>query len=167
MLPSGVEWRVPRMSTTTKEYPILFTVLGLNRAGKILYTTLFCLAIPALAAWFVLIPRLRFHEQDEQLFRAARHGDAAGVEQALAAGGRIGAASPIDGKTALFRATVFGHANVVRVLLTRGADPAARGSDGRTALDVAVAVRGEEHDPARQQALDAVIAALREAEAHR
>jgi hypothetical protein len=150
--------------TTTKDYPVLFTLFGLNRAGRILYTTLFCLAVPALAAWFVLVPQLRFHEEDERLFRAARHGDVGGVEQALAAGGRVSAASPIDGKTALFRATVFGHADVVRVLLTHGADPATRGSDGRTALEVAVAARGEEHDPARMRALDAVIAALREAE---
>jgi hypothetical protein len=37
----------------------------------------------ALTAWSVLVPRLRFHEQDERLFRAARHGDRAGVERAL------------------------------------------------------------------------------------
>ena len=121
------------------------------------------LAVPALTAWSVLVPRLRFHEQDERLFRAARHGDRAGVERALAAGGRVNASAPIDRKTALFRAAVFGHAEVVRLLLDSGADPDARGSDGRSALEVALAARADTKDPTDAAALDAVVALLRNA----
>jgi hypothetical protein len=153
--------------TTTNNQPVLYTVLGLNRAGRILYTTLFCLAVPAMAVWFVLLPRLRFHQQDEDLFRAARHGDVRGIEQALASGGRANAAAPIDGKTALFRAAVFGHADAVRVLLERGADPEKRGNDGHTILEVVLAARANEQDLARQRALDAVASVLREAESKR
>ena len=145
---------------------LLFMLLGLNRAGRILYTTLFIVAVPALVAWFVLVPRLRFSDEDERLFRAARHGDRAGVERSLAAGGRVNGASPVDGKTALFRAAGFGHADLVRLLLAKGADPSARGSDGRSALDVALAARAGEKDPALARALDAVAAALREEKGH-
>lgn len=153
--------------TTTNDHPVLYAVFGLNRAGRILYTTLFCLAVPAMAAWFVLVPRLRFQPRDEDLFRAARHGDIRGIEQALASGGHANAAAPIDGKTALFRAAVFGHADAVRLLLDRGADPETRGNDGHTVLDVVLTARAAEQDPARQRALDAVAAVLREAEPKR
>jgi hypothetical protein len=152
---------------TTNAPAVLYTILGLNRAGRILYAALFCLAVPALAAWFVLLPRLRFQAQDEALFRAARHGDVRGIEQALAAGGRANAAAPIDGKTALFRAAVFGHVDAVRLLLERGADPVTVGADGHTVLDVVLAARAAEKDAARQRALDAVAAVLRAAESKR
>ena len=141
---------------------VLFALLGLGRGGRILYTTLFVLAIPALTAWYVLVPRLQFHDEDERLFRAARHGDRAGVERSLDAGAQVNAAAPVDRKTALFRAAVFGHAEVVRVLLAKGADPNARGSDGRTALEVVLAARADTKDPADAAALDAVAAVLRE-----
>ena len=150
--------------TAPDKHSILFTFFGLNRAGRILYTTLFIAAIPALAAWFVLLPRVRFQEEDERLFRAARHGDVAGVERSLAAGAHVNAAAPIDGKTALFRAAVFGHADVVRVLLKHGADPARRGNDGRTALEVVSAVRDGEHDRSTVEAFERVESALREVE---
>jgi hypothetical protein len=153
--------------TTTNDHPVLYAVFGLNRAGRILYTTLFCLSVPAVAVWFVLLPRLRFHQQDEDLFRAARHGDVRGIEQALASGGSANAAAPIDGKTALFRAAVFGHADAVRTLLARGADPEKRGNDGHSVLEVVQAARAEERDLARQQALDAVAAVLRDVESKR
>src|SRR5258705_12180590 len=144
-----------------RDKPILYTRLALTRAGKILSTVLFVLAVPALVVWTVLIPRLRFHEEEERLFRAARHGNRADVERSIAAGGRVNAASPVDRKTALFRAAVFGHAEVVRVLLEHGADPEARGADGRTALEVTLAARAETQDPDAAAGLDAVAAALR------
>lgn len=149
------------------DHPVLYTALGLNRAGRMLYTTLFCLAVPAMAAWFVLLPRLRFQPQDEDLFRAARHGDVRGIEQALASGGHANAAAPIDGKTALFRAAVFGHADAVRVLLERGADLEKRGNDGQTVLDVVQTARDHEPDLTRQRALDAVAVVLRDPESKR
>jgi hypothetical protein len=144
---------------------IVLALFGLNRAGKILYTTLFLLAVPALVAWTVLVPRLRFTDQDERLFKAARHGDRPGVERALAAGAHVNAASPVDGKTALFRAAVFGQADAVRALLEHGADPAARGNDGRSALEVVTEARHDEKDGAVAGALDSVMAVLRRAEA--
>jgi hypothetical protein len=146
---------------------VLSALLGLNRAGRILYTSLFVLAVPAMLVWFVLMPRLQFSEADERLFRAARHGDLAGVAQSLAAGGRINAAAPIDGKTAIFRAAVFGHAELVRDLLKKGADPGVRGTDGKTVLEVVAAARSKERDAARARALDAVADALRATESRR
>jgi ankyrin repeat protein len=142
--------------------PILYTLFGLNRGGRILYGVLFAAAIPALTLWAVFLPRLRFGEEEERLFRAARHGDVAGVERSLSAGAKVNAVSPVDGKSALFRAAVFGYADVVRALLEHGADAAARGSDGRTALDVALAARAAQHDSSRTHALDAVVTALGE-----
>jgi ankyrin repeat protein len=109
-----------------------------------------------------MLPALRFSDQDEQLFRAARHGDSAAVERALSAGASLDHAAPVDRKTALFRAAVFGHADVVRLLLERGADPKALGADGRSALEVVLAAREEEKDPAIVRALDGVAAILRE-----
>jgi len=144
-----------------------FALLGLGRAGQWLYTTLFILAIPAGLLWFVVIPRWRFSDHDEALFRAARHGDVAGVERSLAEGARVNAESPVDGKTALSRAAIFGHADAVRKLLEHGADASLKGSDGKTALDVATAARGEEKDPAIAHNLEAVVAVLREAEPKR
>ena len=88
-------------------------------------------------------------------------------EQALAAGARIGDASPVDGKTALFRAAVLGHADAVRLLLERGADRDARGNDGRTALEVVDVARADERDPRVAASLDRVAAALRVPEGRR
>lgn len=141
--------------------PWFFALLGLGRGGRILYGALFALAVPALVVWFIVLPRWRFSDEDERLFRAARHGDVAGVEQALAAGANLNAASPVDGKTALCRAAIFGHVDVVRTLLARGADASVHGNDGQTALDVAVAARESEKDPAAAHDLEAVAALLR------
>lgn len=145
----------------TNDRSFLLALFGLNRAGQILYVTLFVLAVPALTVWTVFMPRFRFHEQDERLFKAARHGDVAGIERALAEGANINAAAPIDTKTALFRAAAFGHADAVRALLKDGADPERRGRDDRTVLQFAEDARKEEKDPARARALDQVIDALR------
>jgi ankyrin repeat protein len=146
----------------SKLQSVLFTLLGLGRAGQILYVTLFVLAVPLLAAYTVWLPSFRFSEADEHLFRAARHGDRGGIERALGEGARVTDVSPVDGKTALFRAAVFGHADAVRLLLERGADPQARGNDGRTVAEVVTSARGDERDPAAAAALDAVAAALRD-----
>lgn len=147
---------------TASDRPILYALFGLNRAGQILYGTLFILAAAAFVGRQIL-PGLQFSDQDEQLFRAARHGDRAAVEQALATGASLEHSAPIDHKTALFRAAVFGHADVVRLLLERGADPNAVGFDGRSALEVVTAARAEEKDPAVASNLDAVAALLKEA----
>ena len=145
---------------------MLYALFGLNRAGQILYGTLFVLAIGGFIVWQVL-PTLQFSDQDEQLFRAARHGDRAAVEQALTNGASLEHAAPVDHKTALFRAAVFGHADVVRLLLERGADPNAVGSDGRSALDIVTAARAEEKDPTVAAHLEAVAAVLKEGAASR
>jgi hypothetical protein len=82
---------------------VFFTLLGLGRAGQILYVTLFVLAVPLLAAYTVWLPSFRFSEADEHLFRAARHGDRGGIERALGEGARLTDVSPVDGKTAVSR----------------------------------------------------------------
>ena len=146
---------------------LLFALLGFGRAGRILYLVLLVAAVPTLLAYFVWLPRMRFSAADEDLFRAARHGDRAGIEQALTAGARIGDASPVYGKTALFRAAVLGHADAVRLLLERGADRDARGNDGRTALEVVDVARADERDPRVAASLDRVAAALRLPEGRR
>ena len=145
-----------------REHPVLYTIFGLNRAGQALYIALFVLAVPALMVWTVVLPRLRFHDAEEHLFKAARHGDVAAIERALTEGAKINAEAPVDGKTALFRAAAFGYADAVRALLKAGADPERR-VGGRTALEFAEGVRQEEKDPARAQTYDQVIAVLREA----
>ncbi len=114
-----------------------------------------------------MLPGLRFTDQDEALFRAARHGDRAGVEHALEAGGSVVHEAPVDRKTVIFRAAVFGHSDLVRLLLARGADPNARGADGRTALEVVETARESETDPAVARSLDAVAAVLKESAAAR
>ncbi len=143
---------------------LLYTLLGFNRAGKFLYGGLILLAGPALAWWFIWRPSSQFHDEDEHLFRAARHGDVAGIDRALDAGARVNAAAPIDGKTAIFRAAVFGHADAVRDLLQRGADTNARGNDGKTVLEIVTSVRSEELDPGRANRLAAVASVLESAQ---
>ena len=145
---------------TAPDRPLLYALFGLNRAGQILYGALLVLAVGAFVGWQIL-PGLQFSDQDELLFRAARHGDRPAVEQALSAGASLRHTAPVDRRTALFRAAVFGHADVVRLLLERGADADAVGSDGRSALDVVIAAKGEERDPAVASKLDAVVIVLR------
>jgi hypothetical protein len=151
------------VADTVRPTPVIDTLLGLNLAGTILRWAVLVIGVGGAFFWVTILPGMRFTDQDEDLFRAARHGDRGGVERALAAGARIDGAAPVDRKTALFRAAVFGHDEVVRYLLERGANPAARDGDGRTALEVVQEARGEEKDPAAAKALDTVIAVLRDA----
>jgi hypothetical protein len=150
------------MAGDDAKHPILYTLLGLNTAGKFLHGIGLLFVVAAGVVWVVFLPQWRFTDKEEALFRAARHGDRAGVERALADGARIDAESPMDRKTALFRAAVFGYDDVVRYLLERGASPAARGADGRTALEVVQAAREDEKSPDAAKGLDAVIAVLRD-----
>ncbi len=78
-------------------------------------------------------------ELNDQLFEAARKGDAAAVTSLLDKGADVNAKFRY-GQTALFKAAERGHANVVKVLLDRGADPTVKdtfyGATARTwALD--------------------------------
>jgi ankyrin repeat protein len=146
-----------------RDRPILYALFGLNRAGSILWGFLFVAGF-AVFVGRTFLPALRFSEADERLFRAARHGDRAGVEQALASGAGVNDPSPLDGRTALFRAAAFGHPDVVRTLLEHGADPAYRSGDSRTALEVVIDARREEKDAAAARALDEAAAALRQSE---
>jgi len=110
---------------------IVLALFGYNWAGKILWTLVAATGL----AYFVFVTQgPPFSDEDERLFRAARHGDRAGVERSLEAGAGVADLSPLDRKTVLFRAAAFGHAEVVAVLLEKGADPAIRDGDGKTAL---------------------------------
>jgi len=142
--------------------PWWFALLGLGPWGKYVMLAIFVLTIPALTFWSVFMPRLRFHEVDERLFKAARHGDVAGITRALADGAAINAEAPIDRRTALFRAAAFAQVGAVRALLKAGADAERRGADDRTVLQLTEDARKEEHDGARARAYDQVIAALQE-----
>ena len=148
-----------------RERPVLFALFGLNRPGQILWAAIFLIGG---GAFFATRSHTGpFTDADEQLFRAARHGDRAGIEQALATGANVNAAAPTDGKTAVFRAAVFGYADAVRILIDRDADLSHVGFDGLTALEVVTAARGEEKDPAAAKALDDVAGVLRRSEPKR
>jgi hypothetical protein len=145
---------------------IVLALFGYNRAGKILWTVITVAGLGVFLVRTGLLTGLQFTEADERLFRAARHGDRAGIEQALATGAEVNAASPLDGKTALFRAAVFGHADAVKALLGHGANPAAHGFDDKSAIEIVTSARADEKDPAAAQALDQAASVLRAAEAH-
>jgi hypothetical protein len=157
------------MAAESKEYTpplwlrVLYVLLGLDK-GSVLWRAIFVLAVPALVVWTVVLPRIRFRDEEERLFRAARHGDAAGIERSIAAGGKVNAASPVDGKSALFRAAIFGHTAAVRTLLAHGADASLRAADDKTALDITLAARAEEKDPAIVHELDTIAGLLRTAQ---
>jgi ankyrin repeat protein len=77
------------------------------------------------------------------LMWAAGHGDDVGVRSAesvvgllLDRGARLDRADD-RGRTALMMAAELGHVELVEILAGRGADPTARGKDGKGALDLA------------------------------
>ena len=140
---------------------IVFTLLGLNDAGQKLLIGIFILGFAGFMAYTVLGSRSRFSDADEHLFRAARHGDLPGIEQSLGEGAAVTDVSPVDGKTALHRAAILGQTAAVRLLLERGADPAAHGFDGQTPLEIVQAARAPEKDAAAAKALDAIAELLR------
>jgi hypothetical protein len=140
---------------------ILLTLFGLNRAGQILWGLIFAAGIAAFFTINVWLPGARFSDVDEYLFRAARHGDVAGINSALSNGAGINDRSPIDGKTALARAAILGHADAVRALLDKDADVNIAGYDGQTPGDLVTAAIAEEKDPAAIAALKDVAAALK------
>lgn len=71
------------------------------------------------------------------LLVAARDGDSASVNETLASGAQINAKLSGGGWTALMVATVNGHAEIVRTLLDKGADPHVENDNGWTALMIA------------------------------
>ena len=73
---------------------------------------------------------------DEELFEAAKKGDAAAIER-LAAEGASPNAKNKDERPAVWRAAWEGHAGAVSALVRLGADLDARSSNGLTALMVA------------------------------
>lgn len=140
---------------------VVYALLGLNQAGQYLYRALLVLGFAGFVFYKVWMLSARFSEAEEHLFRGARHGDLAAIEQSLRDGANVNAAAPIDGKTALFRAAILGQKEAVRLLIERGADPNARSLDGHTPLDIVEAARAEEKDVSHAQALDAIAELLR------
>lgn len=81
-------------------------------------------------------PTVRMHA-------AITSGDTASVAACLAAG--AAADRPVQGCSALFRACKLGHAPSARLLLSAGADPNWRSSDGTTPLHAAASGRSPGH----------------------
>jgi ankyrin repeat protein len=79
------------------------------------------------AAFFLLASVLLCHgdqsstsstSHDEELLEAAFNGNVAGVRDAIAAGANPNAQDPTSGQTALMGATLRGHTNIVKLLLS-------------------------------------------------
>jgi len=68
------------------------------------------------------------------IWAAARAGDLGAIERHLASGTAVGALDPERGGTPLAWATVTGQSEAMELLISRGADVNATGSDGGTAL---------------------------------
>ena len=74
-------------------------------------------------------------EHDKKLWEAAKAGDASAVDAALGAGANVRWGNPGNiGSTALHEAAYAGHADLVSLLLEKGADPTAETSGGSTPL---------------------------------
>lgn len=82
-------------------------------------------------------------EMDGQMLAAAESGDAAQIEQAIAAGGNVNAADRIK-RTPLFAAAFRNHPDVVRLLAGKGANVNAKDTVGMAPLHAAVAIGGTE-----------------------
>ena len=76
-------------------------------------------------------------ERDGALFEARKEGDVAAVRRALDAGANVNAGSPSNHQTTLFNAIIFKQADIVELLLSRGADARVEQKNGFTALDAA------------------------------
>ncbi len=80
-----------------------------------------------------------------RFFQAVREGDVDGVSQLLDRDPKlVKERDTAFGATALHWAALRGHAEVVKLLLERGADPAARNKAGETARDVAVRAKRDD-----------------------
>src|SRR3990167_7161700 len=75
-----------------------------------------------------------FSGPNEDLFRAARTGNSAGVEAAIAAGADINAVDA-DNNTALMIALARSYADIARLLLDRGSDVFHKNKCGETVLN--------------------------------
>jgi hypothetical protein len=100
----------------SKVQAVLFTLLGLGRAAR--SSTRRCSCSPC-RDWPRTPSGCRTSASRKRTSTVPRrrHGDRGGIERALGEGARVTDVSPVDGKTALFRAAVFGHADAVRLLL--------------------------------------------------
>lgn len=90
-------------------------------------------------------PQVTTHSGFGTLSEAARSGDVEEVRQALESGFDIDART-LDGQSALMISVQAGHAEVVRFLLARRADPQLRTQHGATALHCAAWQTGEQSD---------------------
>src|SRR5262245_37885234 len=87
--------------------------------------------------------RLRHLLAERMLRRAARAGDASGCRRALEAGARPDATSVWARITPLHLGALGGHATVVRLVMSAGANPNARTRRGSTPL--LLAAQGGHH----------------------
>lgn len=102
----------------------------------------------------------RPHNQEaEELRLAAGRGEVAKVRRLLASGVPASARDCND-HDALGQATLAGHGEIVRILLSAGADPDTRDASGYTPLMKAVMSAGAYRNPPVADADDAVIALL-------
>jgi ankyrin repeat protein len=85
---------------------------------------------------FIHLAGTRANAQGDDLFNAAKNGDAAAVQALLDKGADVNV-KKTDGATALMAASQLGHVEVVQLLLAKGADVNAKAVSGATALLIA------------------------------